>query len=176
MIGRRLARLFDTYDRTCINCGRGIAKPYIRCYRCHKARKRGNWHDPENLPELVTHDDTRGRSEFYVYVLDTSYGQYVGHTGNLRARMRAHTSGQVISTAGGEPKLIWKSRPIATRAGATRFEAALKSWRDNARPEFRETTGHDASPFRKPHESHARFEKRLLRRLFRSVWARVWNR
>ena len=155
----RLARLFERYDRTCVNCGRGITSPYTRCYRCNQARKRANWHDPENLPELAAQDTERGRLEFYVYVLDTSYGHYIGHTGNIRARMRAHTAGEVASTAGGEPKLIWTSRPVSTRAAATRFEAALKSWRDNERSEFRETTGYDASPFFKPYVSHARFDE-----------------
>ena len=65
----RLAKLFKRYDRTCVNCGRGITKPYTRCYRCNQARKRANWHDPERLPELAAQDAERGRSEFYVYVL-----------------------------------------------------------------------------------------------------------
>ena len=145
----RLAKLLRTYDRTCVNCGRGIVEPYTRCYRCHQARKRANWHDPESLPELTARD-ARGRPEYYVYVLDTSYGHYVGHTGNIQARLRAHAAGEVLSTAGGEPKLIWKSAPLSSRDRATRFEAALKSWRDNERPEFRKTTGYDASPFFKP--------------------------
>ena len=148
--GMRLARLLKTYDRTCVKCGRGIVQPYTRCYRCHQARKRANWHEPERLPELTAWDAGRGRSEFYVYVLGTSYGHYVGHTGNIQARLRAHAAGEVPSTAGGEPKLIWRSVPLSTRDRATRFEAALKSWRDNERPEFRATTGHDASPFINP--------------------------
>jgi len=61
--------------------------------------------------------------------------------------MRAHAAGKVLSTAGGQPKLIWRSAPLSTRDRATRFEAALKSWRDNGRAEFRATTGYDASPF-----------------------------
>lgn len=152
--GIRLAKLFKSYDRSCINCGRGINAPYIRCYRCHQGRKRANWHDPESLPELAARDAARGRSEYFVYVLDTKYGHYVGHTGNIRARLRAHAVGKVPSTARGEPRLIWRSAPLPTRARATRFEAALKSWRDNERAEFRNTTGFDASPFNKPAFTH----------------------
>ena len=88
-----------------------------------------------------------GRSEFYVYVLDTDYGHYVGHTANVQARLGAHAAGQVESTAGGEPQLLWKSYPFRSRREAARFEAALKSLRDQGSDRFQEITGFAPIPF-----------------------------
>jgi len=132
----------------CINCGRVVRKPFVRCYRCHQAIKRAGWHDPEYLPEVEERDARLGRSAFYVYVLNTDYGQYVGHSGNIRARLNAHTRDEVPSTAGGNPTIIWRSRPCSTRTSAMRFEAALKSWRDNRKEKFAEVTGIAPVPFR----------------------------
>ncbi|MGR3914918.1 MAG: GIY-YIG nuclease family protein [Gammaproteobacteria bacterium] len=134
---------------SCKQCGRRIRKRYTRCYRCHRALKRGGWHDPENLPTVAERDAQLGRSAFYVYVLDTDYGQYVGHSANIRARLNAHTRGEVPSTAGGKPSIIWRSHPCSTRAGAMRFEAALKSWRDNRKDKFAAVTGLAPVPFRR---------------------------
>jgi len=111
------------------------------------ALKRANWHDPENLPTLEEYDSQHRRKQFYVYVLDTDFGHYVGHSGNLGARLNAHVQGRVLSTADGNPKKIWQSAPLSTRADAARFEAALKSWRDNSREEFEQYTGYSPVPF-----------------------------
>lgn len=133
--------------RACSDCGRRIRGNYTRCYRCNERRRRGHWHDPEHLDGLEARDAELGRSEFYVYVLDTDYGHYVGHTANVGARLGAHTTDQVESTAGGEPELLWTSYPFRTRREAARFEAALKSLRDQRSERFEEITGLEPVPF-----------------------------
>lgn len=132
---------------TCADCGRRVRGNYVRCYRCNAHRRRSNWHDPEHLEDLEERDAELGRSEFYVYVLDTDYGHYVGHTANVRARLGAHVGNQVESTAGSEPELLWTSYPFRTRREAARFEAALKSLRDQGSERFQEITGIEPVPF-----------------------------
>lgn len=88
--------------------------------------------------------------KFFVYVLETDYGHYVGHSGNTRARLRTHMNNEVPSTAGGHPKKIWQSQPLSTRDDAAKYEAALKSWRDNKKDEFQTHTGYVPKPFYNP--------------------------
>lgn len=133
--------------RDCSDCGRPIRGNYTRCYRCHRRRQRSFWHDPENLEGLEARDAELGRNQFYVYVLDTDYGHYVGHTANVQARLGAHVSDEVESTAGSEPELLWTSYPFRTRREAASFEAALKSLRDQGSTRFTEITGFDPIPF-----------------------------
>ena len=109
--------------------------------------RRSNWHDPERLEGLEERDAELGRTEFYVYVLDTDYGHYVGHTANVQARLGAHIGNRVESTSGGEPELLWTSYPFRTRREAARFEAALKSLRDQGSERFQEITGLEPVPF-----------------------------
>ena len=137
------------YARECANCGREIRARYTHCYLCNKARKRAGWHDPENLPDLEQQDSHRART-FQVYVLHTDYGHYVGHTGNIQARMRAHLAGKVPSTAGANPRKVWQSSPLKTRRRATHYEAALKSWRDNRNERFKQDTGIYPIPYQVP--------------------------
>ena len=133
--------------RACSDCGRRIRGNYTRCYRCNERRRRGHWHDPEHLEGLEERDVELSRDRFYVYVLRTDYGHYVGHTANVRARLGAHTADQVESTAGGEPQLLWTSYAFPTRREAARFEAALKSLRDQRSERFTEITGLKPIPF-----------------------------
>ena len=132
----------------CVDCGRLIRPRYTRCYNCEMRRRRSGWHDPEHLGGQAKRDAKLGRSKFYVYLLDTDYGHYVGHTANVRARVKAHTDNKVKSTAGGDPKLLWKSSPFPTREDAAGFEAALKSLRDQSSERFQEITGHDPIPLK----------------------------
>ena len=120
---------------------------YTRCYKCNMRRRRGHWHDPEHLDGLEERDAEFGRDQFYVYVLDTDYGHYVGHTANVQVRLGAHVADQVASTAGGEPELLWTSYPFRTRREAASFEAALKSLRDQGSERFTEITGLDPVRF-----------------------------
>lgn len=133
--------------KTCSDCGRRVRGNYTRCYNCNMRRRRSSWHDPESLRGQDERDAELGRNEFYVYVLDTDYGHYVGHTANVQARLGAHVSGEVHSTAGGAPRLLWTSYALTTRAEAARFEAALKALRDQQSERFQEITGHTPSPF-----------------------------
>ncbi len=133
---------------TCSNCGRRISRRYTRCYNCEMRRRRSSWHDPEHLSGQAKRDAKLGRKKFFVYLLDTDYGHYVGHSANVRARVKAHTDNKVKSTAGGDPKLLWTSSPFSTREDAAGFEAALKSWRDQSSERFQEITGHDPIPLK----------------------------
>ena len=87
---------------------------------------------------------------YWVYVLETDHGHYVGHTARLRSRIREHEAGETESTAGANPKLAWVSRPFYRRDDAASFEAALKSLRQKQSPRFKEITGLDPAPFRHP--------------------------
>ena len=132
---------------SCADCGQPVRGRYTRCYRCHRRRQRMRWHDPEHLSGQNERDAELGRSAFFVYVLQTDYGHYVGHTGNLRARLAAHRSGKVPSTEGGNPELLWVSGRLSTREDATRFEAALKSMRDRGVSRYEEITGYAPEEF-----------------------------
>ena len=112
-------------------------------------RRRRRYYDPEDLGyEQDLRDAADPNRRFYVYVLDTDYGHYVGHTAHVGRRLRQHQDGETPSTAGGNPHLAWQSGPLKTRDDAAGFEAALKSLRDQRAPRFREITGLDPVPFR----------------------------
>lgn len=114
-------------------------------------RRRGRyWREPERLAGQEARDRELGRSAFYVCVLDTDYGHYVGHTWNVGSRLRQHRRDEVESTAGGNPELVWTSRAFRARDDAVGFEAALKSWRDQRSPEFQRVAGVEPVPFRSP--------------------------
>ena len=110
-------------------------------------RRSRHWHDPEQLQGQTERDAQLGRSEFYVYVLDTDFGNYVGHSWHVGRRMRQHRAGQVKSTAGSSPTLLWVSRPFTTREDAARFEASLKSLRDQRAGRYKEIVGRESVPF-----------------------------
>ena len=65
----------------------------------------------------------------------------------MGARLGAHRAGEVGSTFGGEPELLWRSRPFCSRSDAARFEAAMKSLRDQQADRFQEITGLAPIPF-----------------------------
>lgn len=106
------------------------------------------YYRPEDLgPEQDERDAAiRGR-KYFVYILHTDYGHYVGHSGRLKGRMCEHERGEVSSAAGGNPVRIWTSRPLATRSGAARFEAALTSLNNQASPQFTDYTGLEPLPY-----------------------------
>ena len=117
------------------------------------SRRPKYWYHPEHLPHQSHRDAELGRKAFYVYVLDTGYGHYVGHTWNVNSRLRQHQRNEVSSTADGNPTLIWSSRPFPTREEASYFEASLKSLRDQRSPRFEEIAGVEPRPFTNPHFS-----------------------
>jgi predicted GIY-YIG superfamily endonuclease len=66
----------------------------------------------------------------FVYILECADGTlYVGHTGNLSARIDAHNEGRGARyTACRVPVRLVYSEPHATEAAATAREAQLKRW------------------------------------------------
>ena len=111
-------------------------------------RKRGRYYEPEDLGrDQDRRDAAVPNRRYYVYVLDTDYGHYVGHTSHVGRRVEQHQAGETPSTAGGRPELAWQSSPLRTRDDAASFEAALKSLRDSRDPRFREYTDLEPIPF-----------------------------
>lgn len=114
-------------------------------------RRRRGYYEPENLGgEQDRRDAAVAGRRFYVYVLETDRGHYVGHSARVRARAREHADGRSASTAGTNPELAWTSWPLETRAEAARFEAAMKALRDRRAERFREITGLAPEPFAYP--------------------------
>lgn len=114
-------------------------------------RRRRGYYEPENLGgEQDRRDAAVAGRRFYVYVLETDRGHYVGHSARVRARAREHADGRSASTAGTNPELAWTSWPLETRAEAAQFEAAMKALRDRRAERFREITGLAPEPFAYP--------------------------
>jgi predicted GIY-YIG superfamily endonuclease len=114
-------------------------------------RRRRRYYEPEDLGhEQDRRDAAIPNRRFYVYVLNTDYGHYVGHTSHVGRRLQQHQAGETPSTAGSDPALAWTSGPLRTRADAARFEAALKSLRDQRARRFEEITGCEPIPFAYP--------------------------
>ena len=110
---------------------------------------RRRFYEPEDLGcDQDRRDAADPGRRFYVYVLGTDYGHYVGHTARMATRLRQHRRDEVPSTAGGGPSLLWRSGPLATRRDAASFEAALKALRQKRSPRFTEITGVRPLPFR----------------------------
>ena len=114
-------------------------------------RRRRGYYEPEDLgAEQDRRDAAVAGRRYYVYVLATDRGHYVGHSARVPARAREHAEGRSPSTAGANPELAWTSGPLETRAEAARFEAAMKALRDRRAERFREITGLSPEPFRYP--------------------------
>ena len=114
--------------------------------------KRRIRHEPENLgARQAARDRAAGPSRrYYVYVLETDCGHYVGHTARPQARLWEHRTGQSWSTAGTNPRRIWQSRPFRTRDEAAHMEAALKTMRDQRVNRYQEIVGHEPIPWSRP--------------------------
>ena len=89
-------------------------------------------------------------SLFWVYVLKTERGSYVGHTNNVPRRVEEHQTGRSASTRGSHPTLQWQSQPIKTRRQADSLERVLKSLRDINHSDFEKLTGHTPVRFTAP--------------------------
>ncbi len=96
--------------------------------------------------EQDARDREHNRSEFYVYVLITNHGHYVGHTGRFEQRMREHFTKDIPATEG--RRLRWVSEKFSTRLEAAHYEAYLKNLRDNRRPEYKQITKLRPRPYR----------------------------
>ncbi|MDE2785729.1 MAG: hypothetical protein OXL37_03625 [Chloroflexota bacterium] len=105
------------------------------------------WHEPEDLgPEQDVRDAQLGRRDFYVYVLETTHGHYVGHTGRLVPRVGEHERGEVMTTAGTNPRLVGYAW-FPTRQRAAEFEAQMKTCRDNRVSGFQQWCGREPMPW-----------------------------
>ena len=113
--------------------------------------QRRGYYEPEDLgADQESRDAAVPGRRYYIYVLDTDRGHYVGHSARVSARAREHTEGRSPSTAGTNPELAWVSGPLRTRTEAARFEAAMKALRDQRAERFREITGLLPEPFEYP--------------------------
>ena len=122
------------------------------------------YHEPEDLgPDQDARDASIPGRKYFVYVLETDFGHYVGHTARLNQRIDEHIRGETPTTRGSNPKLAWSSRPLQTRSDAAKFEAALKSLCDQRSPRFTEYTGLESEPFKESELS--RIWSRLVRDL-----------
>ena len=125
--------------------------------RRFRVGRRRNWYEPEDLgPEQDVRDARDPERRFFVYVLSTRYGHYVGHSARPQARLREHLGDTGSPVAGGDPRLIWVSRPFRTRQDAAGFEAALKALRQRRTTRFAEIVGVEPEPFRRPYGQFAR--------------------
>ena len=121
-----------------------------------RRKRRINWVDPEDLGVEQARKDADyskryPNRKFYVYVLRTDFGHYVGHTRFMSSRMLAHRDGNVKSTSGSTVyEVVWVSPGFSTRECATKKEAQLKSLLcqgDRGASRFKEWTGLDPIPF-----------------------------
>ena len=107
----------------CPLCGRHKEVQYRTCRWCRDLV-------PEYSSEWEKGDAKA--SEFYVYVLmlnaKDSKRFYVGQTRDIHRRLNEHQTGDVSSTRGREPVLVWYNT-VATRAQATALELQLKNTR-----------------------------------------------
>ncbi len=85
--------------------------------------RKTSWHEPERLQGQASRDAEHPNRKYFVYVLKTDSGHYVGHTYSVKNRVAQHRRGDVESTRGTNPKLAWNSRAYATRSEAADFEA-----------------------------------------------------
>ncbi len=106
-------------------------------------------HEIEWFPGRAERDAQQERSTFFVYVLHTDCGHYVGHTSDVEQRLHAHQAGSVVSTAGSHPVLI-KKLAYDTRDEAAHMESVLKTLRDARSPAYERWVGHEPLPWNRP--------------------------
>lgn len=91
-------------------------------------------------------DRDGGYEDFYVYILATIHGHYIGHTGRFNQRMKDHFTRDVPVTEGRE--LVWVSEKFNTRLEAAHYESYLKILRQRKRPEYKEITNLRPWPYK----------------------------
>ena len=122
---------------------------------------------------------------YFVYVLDTDLGLYVGQTEHVAPRVTRHIGGLVPSTRGTNPTFLWHSHPFRSRRIADNAERVLKTLRQMRHEDFVQVTGvqpkpwlgsdinegrrHPARTFRRrrrrPYQSHTFRGRRTRRRM-----------
>ena len=94
----------------------------------------------EYLP-TIPNDDV-GPWHCYVLWIEEEGLYYVGHTGNLSARLKAHFDGAVETTASYGKEHVYTSEELDSRTDARRFERDLKGVvRRSDAEEFKVCTG-----------------------------------
>ncbi|MBC6412890.1 MAG: hypothetical protein GDA39_08475 [Hyphomonadaceae bacterium] len=63
-------------------------------------RRRSYWHKPERLYGQNDRDAKHPDRKYFVYVLNTDSGHYVGHSYSVDTRVTQHRGGKVQSTRG----------------------------------------------------------------------------
>ena len=106
-------------------------------------------HEIEWLRGQAERDANQERCKFFVYVLHTDCGHYVGHTADVEQRLHAHQAGSVVSTAGRHPVLI-KKLEYDTRDEAAHMESVLKTLRDARSSAYEQWVGHEPLPWNRP--------------------------
>ena len=109
------------------------------CHICNIVR---SWlpcvtHESEQYALRLTDNPNRW---YWVYVLGTDLGSYVGHTNSVPRRLREHRSNSVGSTKGTDPYLQWQSRPLRSRKYADDMERVLKTLLEREHSDFYEIT------------------------------------
>ena len=105
----------------CSNCDRYIERQYGVCYLCKDLI-------PESSPDWQRGD--RYAKDFYVYLLQLDDGSfYAGQTRDIERRIKEHENGDVVSTEGRSPILVWFNT-VDTREAAASLELQLKHTRD----------------------------------------------
>ena len=78
-----------------------------------------HWFEPEHLPEKEEDDARLGRDKFYVYVLGTDRGHYVGHTYDVDRRVRRHQEGECAVNRWPQPDVtVAFRRPLSHSPGS----------------------------------------------------------
>ena len=115
------------YD-VCLDC---YSKPPRRQSRANTVtvRETKTRYRPERSRAWDKKDSDAAR--FFVYILKLEGGEYyAGQTRELRERLSEHRDGQVQSTKGRNPKLVWFGQ-LPTRDAAATTEVELKKLVDS---------------------------------------------
>ena len=101
----------------CVRCDQYTTSSFDACNNCR-----------ERAPEISQEWNTKDAltAEFYAYILYLSNGTfYPGQTRDLRQRVKDHQAGNVSSTSGLDPELVWFNA-VKTRQEAADIEFILK--------------------------------------------------
>ena len=121
----------DGFLDQCPKCREFKSKRYPYCQRCQL----GISGDTLEKNYSLEHSEAwlkgdKNAKQFYAYVLQLNDGKYyVGHTRNLRPRLKEHRNGEVKSTVGMMPCLVYFEIKQNRELAAYR-EAELKGLRD----------------------------------------------
>ena len=98
----------------------GDASDEDLCYECYDRERRGYPASP-----VYAHGPVQRRIR-YLYILNlVGPSFYVGQTNSLDMRLQEHSEGEVPSTNGKNPKLVWFEEWIGDRRGLNQAEDAL---------------------------------------------------